>query len=184
MNVEFRDKLTNGLGYFMHFLLLGIDSLIACVAIGAIVDRGSRLRLAAFFGVADLAAFLVGAGLGWQLSAGVTGALTTGILVSFGIYLIVVAAGTSRFASKRTPVWLVPCALTLDNVAYGLTGNHAGLLQDGVTQALSSSLLAMTGLLIAATLPRAVPALGRRPVAHRVAGGALVVAAGGLAMFG
>ena len=91
----------------MNFLLLGIDSLIACVAIGAIVEGGSRLRLAALFGTADLVGFLVGAGLGWQISGGMTGALTTGILVSLGVYLIVVAAGTSRIAANWT-VWAVP----------------------------------------------------------------------------
>ncbi len=52
----------------MGFLLLGIDSLIAGVAICAIVDKGSRLRLAALFGVADGVGFLIAAGLGWQLS--------------------------------------------------------------------------------------------------------------------
>ena len=36
----------------MGFLLLGIDSLIACIAIGALVDRRSRLWLAGLFGVA------------------------------------------------------------------------------------------------------------------------------------
>jgi hypothetical protein len=169
----------------MNFLLLGIDSLIACLAIGALVDRGSRLRLAALFGVADLTAFGVGAGLGWQISAGVTGALTTGILVSLGLYLIVVAAGTSRVAANW-PVWVVPWALTLDNLAYGLVGDSSAgvLLQDGAQQALSSSLLAMAGLLVAVVLPRLLPGMERRATANRVAGGALVLAAGGLALLG
>jgi hypothetical protein len=163
----------------MHFLLLGIDSLIACVAIGAIVDRGSREKLAALFGTADLVAFLVGSGLGWQLSAGLTGALTTGILISLGLYMIVVAAGTSRVAANWT-VWVVPWALTLDNLAYGLTGNSSGLLADGLQQALSSSLMAFAGLALAAVLPRMAPGMERRAVA----GGALVLAAGGLALLG
>jgi hypothetical protein len=167
----------------MNFLLLGIDSLIACVAIGAIVERGSRLRLVALFGVADLLAFLVGAGLGWQISAGVSGALTTGILVSLGLYLIVVAAGATRVAANW-PVWVVPWALTLDNLAYGLAGNHMALLQDGAQQALSSALLAYAGLLVAVALPRLVRGMERRPTANRVTGGALVLAAGGLALLG
>jgi hypothetical protein len=167
----------------MNFLLLGIDSLIACVAIGAIVERGSRLRLAALFGVADLLAFLVGAGLGWQISAGVSGALTTGILVSLGLYLIVVAAGTPRVAANW-PVWVVPWALTLDNLAYGLAGNNTALLQDGAQQALSSALLAYAGLLVAVALPRLVWGMERRATANRVTGGALVLAAGGLVLLG
>jgi hypothetical protein len=169
----------------MGFLLLGIDSLIACVAIGAIVDRGSRLRLAALFGVADAVALLIGAGLGWQISAGVSGVLTTGILVSLGLYLLVVAAGSSRVAAGW-PVWVVPWALTLDNLAYGLVGDHSAgaLLQDGGQQAMSSALLALVGLLVAVALPRAFPAMERRATANRVAGGALVLAAGGLALLG
>ena len=51
----------------MNFLLLGIDSLIACLAIGALVDRRSWVWLAALFAAADAVAFLIGAGLGWGL---------------------------------------------------------------------------------------------------------------------
>jgi hypothetical protein len=169
----------------MHFLLLGIDSFIACVAIGAIVDRGSRVKLAALFGVADLSAFAIGAGLGWQISAGLTGVLTTGILVSLGLYLIVVAAGTSRVAANWT-VWVVPWALTLDNVAYGLVGDRStgALFADGAQQAMSSALLAMAGLLVAVALPRVFPSLAGRATANRVAGGALLLAAGGMALMG
>ena len=53
----------------MGFLLLGIDSLIAGIAIGALVDRRSRPWLAALFGVADGVAFLIGAGHGSALIA-------------------------------------------------------------------------------------------------------------------
>ncbi|MDP9417762.1 MAG: hypothetical protein M3P48_08030 [Actinomycetota bacterium] len=166
----------------MNFLLLGIDSFIACIAIGALVDRGSRLRLAALFGTADLVGFLVGAGLGWQISGGMTGALTTGILVSLGVYLVVVVAATSRVAATWT-IWAVPFVLTLDNLAYGLVGDHSAgaLLQDGAQQALSSSLMALAGLLVAAMLSRGWPALVGRV---RFAGGALIVAAGGMALLG
>ncbi|MEA2377550.1 MAG: hypothetical protein QOF29_4080 [bacterium] len=169
----------------MNFLLLGIDSLIACVAIGAIVDRGSRLRLVALFGAADLIGFMVGAGLGWRISDGVSGALTTGILVSLGLYLLVVAAGTSRVAANW-PIWVVPFALTLDNLAFGLAGDHSAgaLLQEGAQQALSSALLAYVGLLVAVALPRVLPGMERRATASRVAGGALVLAAGGLVLLG
>jgi hypothetical protein len=166
----------------MGFLLLGIDSLIAGVAVCAIVDRGSRLRLAALFGVADIVGFLVGAGLGWQISAAAATDLQIGILVALGLYLLVVAAGTRQIASW--PVWIVPWALTLDNVAYGVVGDHAGSLsQQAVEQGVSSALLAFVGLSAAALLPRFVPALGQR-AANQVAGGALVLAAGGLVLLG
>jgi hypothetical protein len=166
----------------MNFLLLGLDSLIACVAIGALVDRGSRLKLAALFGVADGIAFLVGAALGLRFSEALTGGLETGILVALGLYLLVVAGGTQRVAANW-PVWVVPWALTFDNLTYGLVGDHAAgtVLSQATEQALSSALLAVIALVaVAAVLPR----IERRPAANRVAGGALLLAAGGLVLLG
>jgi len=169
----------------MGFLLLGIDSLIACIAIGAIVDKRWRLPLAAMFGVADGVAFLIGAGLGWQVSEGVTIALGTGTLAALGVWLLVVAAGTQRIA-ELWPVWVVPIALTLDNLAYGAAGDHSAgwLLGHAGEQALSSSLLAVSGLLVAGVLPRVLPVTERRAVAVRFAGAALLIATGGFLLLG
>ena len=169
----------------MGFLLLGVDSLIAGLAIGAIVDRRWRLPLAALFGLADGAAFLIGAGLGLRLSAGVTEALEIGTLAALGVWLVVVAASTQRFA-QLWPVWVLPLALTVDNLAYGAVGDHSAgwLLGHAGEQALSSSLLALIGLVVAAGLPRLVPALERRAAAYRVAGAALLVATGGFLLLG
>jgi hypothetical protein len=168
----------------MGFLLLGIDSLIACLAIGAIVDRRWRLPLAALFGLADGAAFLIGAGLGWQLSAGLTEVLEIGTLAALGAWLLVVAASTRRVA-QLWPVWVLPLALTLDNLAYGVASDYSGsLLGHAAEQALSSSLLAFVGLYVAAGLPRVLPVLERRAAAYRVAGAALLVATGGFVLLG
>jgi hypothetical protein len=169
----------------MGFLLLGIDSLIACIAIGALVDRRSRLWLAGLFGVADGVAFLIAAGLGWQLSEGVTVALGTGTLAALGVWLLVVAAGTRRFA-ELWPVWALPFALTLDNLAYGAVGDHSAgwLLGHAGEQALSSSVLALIGLFVAGVLPRMLPVTERRAVAVRFAGAALLLATGGLVLLG
>ena len=166
----------------MGFLLLGIDSLIACIAIGALVDRRSRLWLAGLFGVADGVAFLIGVGLGWQLSGALIGGLEIGLLVALGLYLLVVAGGTQRVAALW-PVWVVPFALTLDNLAYGVAGEHAAgsVVAQAGEQALSSSLLALIGLLaVAAVLPQ----MERRAPVNRVAGGALLLAAVGLVLVG
>ena len=111
----------------MGFLLLGIDSFIACMAIGAIVDKRWRLPLAAAFGIADGAAFLIGAGLGWTISAGVTVVLEVGTLAALGIWLIVVAAGTRR-AAELWPLWALPIALTMDNLAFGVASDYSGSL--------------------------------------------------------
>jgi hypothetical protein len=169
----------------MGFLLLGLDSLIVCMAIGPVVDRRWRLPLAALFGVADAAAFLLAAGLGLQLSEGLTAALSTATLAALGLWLLVVAAGMQRVAGSW-PVWAVPLALTLDNLAYGLVGDHsaASLFQHAGEQAASSALMAFVGLLVAVGLPRVLPAMQRRTVAAQVAGGALIVASGGLVLLG
>ena len=164
----------------MGFLLLGIDSLIACIAIGAIVDRRWRLPLAALFAVADGAAFLIGAGLGWTISAGVTEVLEVVLLAGLGFYLIVVAAGSRRLAELS--VWLVPFALTVDNLAYGVGSDYSGsLLGHTAEQAVSSGLLAFVGLVVGAAV---IPRLALRADAVRVAGGALLLAAGGLVLLG
>jgi hypothetical protein len=169
----------------MGFLLLGIDSFIACMAIGAIVDKRWRWPLAAAFGVADGAAFLIGAGLGWTISAGVTEVLEVGTLAALGLWLIVVAAGTRR-AAELWPLWALPVALTMDNLAYGVASDYSGsLLGHAAEQAASSSLLALAGLALAAAVaPRVVPAIERRAVAIRFAGAALLVATGAFLLIG
>ena len=170
----------------MSFLLLGIDSLIAGAAVCMVVSPQRRLLFAALFGVADAAAFLIGAGLGWQLSAGMTEVLETGTLVALGVWLLVVAAGTHR-AAALWPVWVLPFALTLDNLAFGLVSDPSAgsLFQQAGEQGLSSALLALVGLVGGAyVLRRALPALERRAAAAQLAGGALLLAAGGFALLG
>ena len=162
----------------MNFLLLGIDSLIACLAIGALVDRRSWVWLAALFATADAVAFLIGAGLGWGLmSQAASEVIEMGTLVLLGVYLLVVAAGTAQ-VTARWAVWVLPFALTLDNLTFGLAGEQTGSV---VAQALSSGMLAYVGLFAAAWLPRVVPA---KVDATRVAGAALLIGAGALFLVG
>jgi hypothetical protein len=168
----------------MGFLLLGIDSFIACMAIGAIVDKRWRLPLAAAFGVADAAAFLIGAGLGWTISEGATAFLEVGTLAALGLWLMVVAVGTRRMADLW-PLWVLPLALTMDNLAYGVASDYSGsLLGHAAEQGASSALLAIAGLYAASLLPRLIPALERRVVAIRFAGVALLLATGGFLLLG
>jgi hypothetical protein len=161
----------------MNFLLLGIDSLIACLAIGALVDRRSWVRLAALFAAADAGAFLLGAGLGWGvMSQAASELIGMGTLVLLGVYLLVVAAGTAQVTARRA-VWLLPFALTLDNLAFGMAGEPTSSV---LAQALSSGMLAYLGLFAAAWLPRVAPKLE----ATRVAGAALLIGAGALFLVG
>jgi hypothetical protein len=166
----------------MNFLLLGIDSLIACLAIGALVDRRSWVRLAALFAAADAAAFLIGAGLGWGLmSAAASEVIEMGTLVLLGLYLLVVAAGTAQVTARRA-VWLLPFALTVDNLTFGLAGEQTGSIPgEALAMALSSGMLAYLGLFAAVWLPRVVPA---KVEATRVAGAALLIGAGALFLVG
>ena len=162
----------------MNFLLLGIDSLIACLAIGALVDRRSWVWLAALFAAADAAAFLIGTGLGWGLmSQAASELIGMGTLVLLGVYLLVVAAGTAQVTARRA-VWVLPFALTLDNLAFGLAGEPTSSV---LAQALSSGMLAYLGLFAAAWLPRVLPA---RVEATKVAGAALLIGAGALFVVG
>jgi hypothetical protein len=165
----------------MNVLLLGLDSLIVCLAVGAIVAARSRLKLAVLFGVADVVGFLIGAGLGWQLfSEGGAMVLTSGILVALALYLLVVAAGAPRIAA-RWPVWILPVVLLFDNLTYGLVGGHQSVFQQAAEQGLSSALLALVGLLAAAALR---PVIVHRAAPNRFVGGALLLAAAGLVLVG
>jgi hypothetical protein len=166
----------------MNFLLLGLDSLVACLAIGALVDRKRWVLLAAFFGIADGVGFLIGVGLGWSLmSEAASEVIEMGTFVLLGIYLLVVAAGTARVTASKA-IWLLPIALTVDNLAFGLadetTGSVAG---EAAAQALSSGLLAYLGLVAAIWLPKVVP--GKVEVT-RIAGATLLIGAGALFLVG
>jgi hypothetical protein len=168
----------------MNFLLLGIDSLIACIAIGPLVEKRRRVQLAALFGLADGLVFLIGAGLGWGLFSEATSEVVeTGLLVGMALWLLLVAAGTRRLAASWT-VWALPFALTVDNLAFGVAGEHGGtLLGQFAQQTISSALLAFAGILVGVALPRAVPAM-RRGAATQVAGGVLLLGAGALTLIG
>jgi hypothetical protein len=166
----------------MNFLLLGIDSLIACLAIGALVDRRSWVWLALLFGVADAGAFLIGAGLGWGLmSEAASEVIEMGTLVLLGVYLLVVAASMGQITA-RWAVWVLPFALTVDNLTFGLAGEQTGSIPgEALAMLLSSGMLAYLGLFAAGWLPRVLPA---KVEATKVAGAALLIGAGALVLVG
>ena len=162
----------------MNFLLLGIDSFIACMAIGALVDRRSWVGLALLFAVADAGAFLIGAGLGWGLMSGAASeVIEIGTLVLLGVYLLVVAAGTAQLTA-RWAVWVLPLALTVDNLTFGLAGEQSGSLSgEALAMALSSGFLAYLGMFVAVWLPKVLPGKVAVP---RIAGATLLIGAGAL----
>ena len=166
----------------MNFLLLGLDSVIACVAVGALVDRRRWVWFAGLFAAADGVAFLIGAGLGiGLLSAAASEVVAMGALVLLGVYLLVVAASTAQVTASKA-IWLLPLALTVDNLAFGLAGEQTGTLAgETLAQTLSSGMLAYLGLFVAVALPRVLPA---KVEATRIAGASLLIGAGALFLVG
>lgn len=174
----------------MGFLLLGVDSLIACIAVAPIISWRRVLPFAALFGVSDGAGFLLGSAFGWSVPASTVKILQTAVLVALGCYWVALAAFfTSRgpALSGRGLAWILPWVLSIDNITYGLVGGHStnALLGQAGEQALSSALLAGLGLAVGLALARAVPAMRRRAaVTSGVAGAALIVASGVLLVAG
>jgi hypothetical protein len=166
----------------MNFLLLGIDSFIACLAIGALVDRKTWFWLAGLFGLADGVAFLIGAGLGWGLLSEATSeVIEMGSLVLLGVYLLVVAASMGQ-VTARWAVWVLPFALVVDNLTFGLAGEQTGSVAgEALAMTLSSGMLAYLGLFAAAWLPRVLPVSAEKT---RIAGAALLIGAGALFLVG
>src|SRR5580700_10264166 len=164
----------------MGFLLLGVDSLIACIAIGGIVGKRARLPLAACFGIGDGAGFLLGTALHWSFPDRLATVVETVVLVALGVYWIAIAV-LARRATGTGWVWILPWVLSIDNITYGLIDHawsHSVAVQ-AVEQAVSSALLAGIGLLASAAVMRVVPGSKQRSAtfAAGFAGAALIVAA-------
>jgi putative Mn2+ efflux pump MntP len=178
----------------MGFLLLGVDSLIACIAIGPIIRRQWAVPLALLFGVGDGLGYLIGTAFRWSIPDSVSNILQTSILVVLGLYWIAVAIFSKKAAlaeqqsKARWGVWILPWALSVDNITYGLVDGvtkGASVWVSAGEQALSSAIQAGIGLAIGMGLAYAFPAVRRRmALANGIAGCALIVAAGALLFVG
>jgi hypothetical protein len=180
----------------MGFLLLGVDSLIACIAVGPIMSRrlAACSTLVVLFGVGDGGGFLLGSAFHWSISDSLSNVLQTGILVALGIYWIVLAIFSKRAAiaeqesKSHWGIWVLPWALSIDNITYGLVDGvpaHASVWLSAGEQALSSSVQAGIGLAIGIGVAALFPVVRRRmALANGIAGCALIVAAGVLLAVG
>lgn len=178
----------------MGFLLLGVDSLIACIAVGPIIRRRVAVPFALLFGVCDGGGYLLGTAFHWSVSDALSNILQTSMLVALGIYWIALAifarkaAQTELQSKSRWGVWILPWALSIDNITYGLVNGvpaHASVWFSAGEQALSSAVLAGVGLAIGMGIAYAFPALRRRmALANGICGAALIVAAGALLAIG
>ena len=164
----------------MGFLLLGIDSFIACLAVGTVISPRARVPFAVSFGIADAGGFLLGTALHWSMPGGVSTVAATGVFVALGLYWIALAMMSRQTAGTRW-VWVLPVALSIDNITFGVIDHSwtTNVWGQAGEQALASALLAGAGLAIAAAVARTVPALQRsRVLSLGLAGGGLIVAAG------
>jgi putative Mn2+ efflux pump MntP len=164
----------------MGFLLLGVDSLIACAAIGMVVSKRSRLPLAAFFAICDGGGFLLGHAFHWNMPGGVATIVATAVFVGLGLYWIAMSFLSRKAAGTRW-VWVLPIALSIDNITFGLIDHNwtTNVWGQAGEQVLSSALLAGAGLMISVAIARAIPEgrRGRVPMLG-LAGVGLVLAAG------
>jgi hypothetical protein len=179
----------------MAWLLLGVDSLIACIAVGPIMQRRMSLLIpfALLFGVGDGGGFLLGSALHWSFPDDLD-FLTPLVVAVIGLYWIAVAIVSRRAAAaEENPkahwgIWILPWLLSLDNITYGVVdgvSTGASAWASAGEQALSSAVQAGIGLAIGIGLAYSIPALRRRAwLANATAGGAMVVAAGVLYLVG
>jgi hypothetical protein len=118
---------------------LGIDSFIACLAMGALpITRWEAVRLAAAFGLCDAAATLIG----MQIPHAMPSSL------DWVLYLICAALIGIAARHSRRILYLVPILLSLDNLVAGAPPWAC------VELAVSSAAMALAGLLLARTWRR------------------------------
>ena len=150
----------------MGFLLLGVDSLIACFAVGAVLKRQSWPLYAALFGLCDAGGFLLGSALHWSMPDGTANVVETAVLVALGVYWLGIALYSRQLAETRW-VWALPVVLSIDNITFGLI-DHAwssSVAIQAIEQLISSSLLALVGLLASAAVMRVIPGSKQRSAA-------------------
>lgn len=160
----------------MGFLALGIDSFIACAAVGALLSRRSWLPFALLFGICDSGAFLLGTALHWEMSELAATIVGSVALVALGLYLVVVAFASQKVANTRW-VWALPFALTLDNISFGLIDNSSSVASSAGLQLVSSSLMALIGVVVSVALVRSIPKVhDNKILTSGIAGGLALVA--------
>ena len=179
----------------MAWLLLGVDSLIACIAVGPMVSRRMSVLVpfALLFGVGDGGGYLLGCALHWSYPDNL-GFLAPTVVAVIGLYWIAVAIVSKRAATaednpkSRWGIWILPWLLSLDNITFGVVNgvsSGASVWASAGEQAVSSALQAGIGLAIGIGIAYSIPALRRRMwLANATAGGAMLVAAGVLYLVG
>lgn len=161
----------------MGWLLLGIDSLVACIAVGALLTKRQWVPFALMFGLADGLGTLLGITLHWSVPEVTSTVVATAFMVGLGIYWLAVSAVSERMSGTGW-VWLVPWVLTIDNITYGGIDNawSSAPSVQALETGLSSVIQAGAGIAVSVVIARMVPRAIR---AMRSSQGGNLVAAGG-----
>lgn len=172
----------------MGFLLLGIDSLIACIAVGPMMSRRMQVLVpfAVLFGIGDGGGFLLGTAFHWSAPDNLSQDIWVTTFVLLGVYWIAIALFSRKMASaeleskSRWGVWVLPWVLSIDNITFGAVDGvpaHFSVWASAGEQALSSSVQAGIGLAIGIGLAATFPVLRRRmPLAMGLSGVAMLAA--------
>jgi hypothetical protein len=176
----------------MGFLLLGVDSLIACIAVGPIMAKRRLVVLSSFavlFGVGDGGGYLLGTVLHYSMPDSLSSPIEYGVMLILGIYwlgvaLISMQAAKAEVSDKsRWGVWILPWLLSIDNISYGAVNGvpaHFSVWASAGEQALSSAVQAGIGLAIGIGVVAAFPVLRRRMAMANAAAGVLIILGAGL----
>jgi hypothetical protein len=175
------------------WLLLGTDSLIACIAVGPIMAKRSLAVLSSFavlFGVGDGLGYLLGCAIHWSYPDSL-GFLAPTVVAVIGVYWIGVAI-VSRMAAKAElsekshwGIWILPWLLSLDNITYGVVNGVSGGASTWLSafeQFLSSALQAGVGLAVGIGIAAAIPAVRQRMWLANATAGVLMIT-GGIVMY-
>ena len=111
----------------MGFLLIGIDSLIACIAVGPIIRRRWPVPFAVLFGICDGGGFLLGTAFHWSMPDSVSNLTEVVALGVLGLYWIGIALFSRQAARADGTASFVGIERVTGSVG-GRTGTF--LLQD------------------------------------------------------
>src|ERR1700728_2923718 len=156
----------------MALALLGVDSLIACIAVGPMMSRRMSVLVpfALLFGVGDGGGYLLGCALHWSYPDNL-GFLAPTVVAVIGVYWIAVAIVSRKAAAAeenpkaRWGIWILPWLLSLDNITYGVVNgvsNGASIWLSALEQFLSSAIQAGVGLAVGIGIAAAIPAVRQR----------------------
>ena len=124
------------------------------------------------YGAGDGIGFLVGTLFHYSVSDSLSSAIETTLLVALGLYWIGIYLVARKMQASeglqkwsRRGIWVLPAALSIDNLTYGaVTGvpAHASVWASAGLQALASAGLGVAGLAIGVGLTVLIPALRTR----------------------